>query len=186
MPGIKRWYAEHSNPAKLAGGPNDILEGADLLIGLSGPGVVPVEALDRMNRDAMVFAMANPNPEITPEEAGPKVRIMATGRSDYPNQINNVLCFPGIFRGALDVRARKITEDMKMAAARGIAAIVSDAELREEYVIPSVVDRNVSPAVAEAVAAEARRGGSAEATGIEFGYARTDPSTGVHQVVPRP
>src|SRR4051794_31003286 len=186
MSEIKRWYAEHSNPDKLAGGPADVLEGADLLIGLSGPGVVPVEALDRMNRDAMVFAMANPNPEITPEEAGPKVRIMATGRSDYPNQINNVLCFPGIFRGALDARARQITEDMKMAAARGIAAIVSDAELREEYVIPSVFDRNVSPAVAEAVAAEARRGGDAEAKGVEFGYAPSDPSTGVHRAVPRP
>jgi malate dehydrogenase (oxaloacetate-decarboxylating) len=110
---------------------------------------------------------------------------MATGRSDYPNQINNVLCFPGIFRGALDVRARKITEDMKMAAARGIAAIVADHELREDYVIPSVFDRDVAPAVADAVAAEARREGEAEAKGLEFGYARTNPSTGVHQAVPR-
>src|SRR3954471_5782792 len=172
MSAIKRWYAEHSNPDKIAGGPADVLEGADLLIGLSGPGVVPVEALDRMNRDAMVFAMANPNPEITPEEAGPKVRIMATGRSDYPNQINNVLCFPGIFRGALDVRARTITEDMKMAAARGIAAIVSDAELREEYVIPSVFDRSVADAVADAVADEARRGGATNVSGSEIGYTR--------------
>jgi malate dehydrogenase (oxaloacetate-decarboxylating) len=185
MSQIKRWYAEHSNPDKRSGGPTEALEGADLLIGLSGPGVVPVEALDRMNSDAMVFAMANPTPEISPEEAGPKVRIMATGRSDYPNQINNVLCFPGIFRGALDVRARKITEDMKMAAARGIAAIVADHELREDYVIPSVFDRDVAPAVADAVAAEARREGEAEAKGLEFGYARTDPSTGVHQAVPR-
>src|SRR3954454_12358907 len=126
MPEIKRWYAEHSNPQKLAGGPNDVLEGADLLIGLSGPGVIQPEALDRMNRDAMVFAMANPDPEITPEEAGDKVKIMATGRSDYPNQINNVLCFPGIFRGALDVRARKITDEMKIAAAQGIASLVHD------------------------------------------------------------
>src|SRR3954451_926172 len=186
MSQIKRWYAEHSNPDRLSGGPGDVLEGADLLIGLSGPGVVPVEALDRMNDNAMVFAMANPVPEVTPEDVPPKVRIMATGRSDYANQINNVLCFPGIFRGALDVRARQITEDMKMAAARGIAAIVSDAELREEYVIPSVFDRNVSPAVAAAVAAEARRQGMAEATGMEFGYARTGPSTGVHRVVPSP
>ena len=92
-----------------------------------------------MNRDAMVFAMSNPTPEITPEEAEPYARVIATGRSDYPNQINNVLCFPGIFRGALDVRARDITEEMKMAAARGIASIVADDELREEYVIPSRV-----------------------------------------------
>src|SRR3954451_3557066 len=186
MSQIKRWYAEPSNPDRLSGGAGDVLEGADLLIGLSGPGVVPVEALHRMNDNAMVFAMANPVPEVTPEDVPPKVRIMATGRSDYANQINNVLCFPGIFRGALDVRARQITEDMKMAAARGIAAIVSDAELREEYVIPSVFDRNVSPAVAEAVADEARREGAAEATGMEFGYARTGPSTGVHRVVPSP
>ena len=97
-----------------------------------------------MNRDAMVFAMANPNPEITPEEAAPYARVIATGRSDYPNQINNVLCFPGIFRGALDVRARDITEEMKMAAARGIASIVADDELREDYVIPSVFNRDVA------------------------------------------
>ncbi len=185
MPPIKRWYAENSNPDHRGGGPADVLEGADLLIGLSGPGVVPPSALERMNDDAMVFAMANPIPEILPEEAGPKVRIMATGRSDYPNQINNVLCFPGIFRGALDVRARQITEDMKMAAARGIAAIVSDADLREDYVIPSVFDRHVAPAVAAAVAAEARRQGAAEADGTEFGYAPGDPSTGVHQVLAR-
>ena len=96
-----------------------------------------------MNDDAMVFAMANPNPEVTPEEAAPYARIIATGRSDYPNQINNVLCFPGIFRGALDVRARDITEEMKMAAARGIAEIVADDELREDYIIPSVFNRTV-------------------------------------------
>jgi malate dehydrogenase (oxaloacetate-decarboxylating) len=185
MPAIKRWYAESSNPEKRAGGPADVVEGADLLIGLSGPGVIPAAALDKMNSDAMVFAMANPNPEVSPEEVGPKVRIMATGRSDYPNQINNVLCFPGIFRGALDVRERQINEDMKMAAARGIAAIVSDADLREEYVIPSVFDRHVAPAVADAVAAEARREGAAAAGGREFGYAPGDPTTGVHQVVPR-
>ena len=115
-----------------------------------------------MARDAMVFAMANPTPEVTPEEAAPYARVIATGRSDYPNQINNVLCFPGIFRGALDVRAREITEAMKMAAAAGIAAIVGDDELREDYVIPSAFNRDVAPAVAEAVARgarERRRGG---------------------------
>jgi malate dehydrogenase (oxaloacetate-decarboxylating) len=187
MPSIKRWYAEHSNPNKLKGGPNDILEGADLLIGLSGPGVIAPEALDKMNPGAMVFAMANPDPEIAPEEAGPKVKIMATGRSDYPNQINNVLCFPGIFRGALDVRARQITDEMKLAAARGIASLVHDHELREDYIIPSVFNREVAPVVAAAVADEARKAGVAEAGEHELGYAPSDQEhiTGVHVAVPR-
>jgi malate dehydrogenase (oxaloacetate-decarboxylating) len=122
----------------------------------------------------MVFAMANPNPEVSPEEAAPYARIIATGRSDYPNQINNVLCFPGIFRGALDVRAREITEEMKMAAARGIAAIVADEELREEYIIPSVFNRDVADSVAAAVADEAKRQGAAVAGEDEIGYARQD------------
>src|SRR4051812_1274131 len=174
MPDIKKWYAENSNPDKRSGGPNDILEGADLLIGLSGPGVIAPEALDRMNADAMVFAMANPDPEITPEEAGPKVRIMATGRPDYPNQINNVLCFPGIFRGALDVRAPRITEPMKMAAAEAIAAVVGDGELREDYIIPSVFDRAVAPAVAAAVAHEARASGTAAPEQNTIGFAAID------------
>jgi malate dehydrogenase (oxaloacetate-decarboxylating) len=185
MPAIKRWYAEHSNPDKLSGGPNDVLEGADLLIGLSGPGVIQPEALERMNRDAMVFAMANPDPEITPEEAGNRVKIMATGRSDYPNQINNVLCFPGIFRGALDVRARKITDEMKIAAAHGIASLVHDHELREDYIIPTVFNRDVAPVVAKAVADEARKEGVAEAGEHEMGYAPADQGhiTGVHKTL---
>ena len=115
-----------------------------------------------MNPDPIVFAMANPNPEVSPEDALPLVRILATGRSDYPNQINNVLCFPGIFRGALDVRAREITESMKVAAARAIADIVSSDELREDYIIPSVFNREVVGAVAEAVADEARESGTAD------------------------
>src|SRR5206468_6930529 len=126
MNSVKRWYAEVSNPERRAGAPADVIDGADLFIGLSGARVMPPAALARMADDAMVFAMANPTPEVSPEEAAPYARIIATGRSDYPNQINNVLCFPGIFRGALDVRAREITEDMKMAAARGIASIVRD------------------------------------------------------------
>jgi malate dehydrogenase (oxaloacetate-decarboxylating) len=174
LPDIKRWYAESTNPEGLSGPPADVIEGADLLVGLSGARVVPPEALAKMNRDAMVFAMANPNPEVSPEEAAPYVRIMATGRSDYPNQINNVLCFPGIFRGALDVRARQITEEMKMAAAHGIAAIVRDDELREDYIIPSVFNRDVADAVADAVAREARAEGVAEAEPDELGYAHAD------------
>src|SRR5205823_2095906 len=145
MNAVKRWFTEVTNPERRSGAPADVIDGADLLIGVSGARALPAEALSRMNRDAMVFAMANPNPEVSPEEAAPYARIMATGRSDYPNQINNVLCFPGIFRGALDVRAPAITEDMKMAAARAIAAIVDDSELREDYIIPSVFNRDVAP-----------------------------------------
>jgi malate dehydrogenase (oxaloacetate-decarboxylating) len=134
--------------------------------------VIPARALATMNSDPIVFAMANPDPEVSPEEALPYARIIATGRSDYPNQINNVLCFPGIFRGALDVRASHITEAMKVAAARAIADIVPGDELREDYIIPSVFNREVAPAVAAAVADEARDAGLAEA-GAEVGFAAT-------------
>jgi malate dehydrogenase (oxaloacetate-decarboxylating) len=177
MNDVKRWFAEVTNPDCRAGTPADVIDGTDLLIGVSGARALPAEALARMNKDAMVFAMANPNPEVNPEEAAPYVRIMATGRSDYPNQINNVLCFPGIFRGALDVRAPAITEEMKMAAAHAIAAIVDDSELREDYIIPSVFNRDVAPAVATAVAEQARAGGTALA-GQEVGFAQGDTGTG--------
>jgi malate dehydrogenase (oxaloacetate-decarboxylating) len=170
---VKRWFAEATNPDRRAGGPAEVLEGADLFIGVSGARVIPAEALKRMNRDPIVFAMANPNPEVAPEEALPYARIMATGRSDYPNQINNVLAFPGVFRGALDVRAPHITEDMKTAAARAIADIVSEQELREDYIIPSVFNREVVGAVAAAVSEVARDSGAAEA-GAEVGFAPTD------------
>ncbi len=170
---VKRWFAEATNPDCRAGTPAEVIDGEDLLIGLSGARAMPASALSRMNRDAMVFAMANPNPEVTPEEAAEYVRIMATGRSDYPNQINNVLCFPGIFRGALDVRAPAITEPMKMAAAHAIAATIGDDELRDDYIIPSVFNRDVAPAVAAAVADEARAEGTARA-GLEVGFAQRD------------
>ncbi len=173
MNSVKRWFAESTNPDCRDGAPADVIDGADLLIGVSGARVMPAEALARMNKDAMVFAMANPNPEVNPEEAAPYVRIMATGRSDYPNQINNVLCFPGIFRGALDVRAPTITEEMKMAAAQAIAAIVDESELREDYIIPSVFNRDVAPAVAAAVADQARAAGTALA-GQQVGFAHGD------------
>jgi malate dehydrogenase (oxaloacetate-decarboxylating) len=158
---LKRWYAENTNRERRAGGPADVLEGADLFIGLSGPGVVRASDLDRMNPNAMVFAMANPEPEVPPEEAASHVRIVATGRSDYPNQINNVLCFPGLFRGALDARASRITEEMKLAAAYGIANVIPEDELSEDYIVPSVFDRRVVEAVASAVGEEARRAGIA-------------------------
>ncbi len=173
MSDIKRWYAEVSNPEKLTGDPADVIEGMDLFIGLSGPGIIPAQALEKMNDDAIVFAMANPNPEVMPEEADPYVRIMATGRSDYPNQINNVLCFPGIFRGALDAGAPSITEEMKLAAAHGIANVVTEEDLSEDYIIPSVFNREVAPAVAEAVVEEAKRDG----------IARFNPETGTFATV---
>jgi malate dehydrogenase (oxaloacetate-decarboxylating) len=161
MTEIKRWYSEHSNPEGRLGPPAEVIEGADLFVGVSGPGLIEASALERMADDAIVFAMANPTPEVMPEEAEPFVRIMATGRSDYPNQINNVLCFPGIFRGALDAGAPRITEEMKLAAAKGIAEVVADEDLSEDYIIPSVFDRDVAPAVAKAVVEEARREGIA-------------------------
>ena len=176
MNATKRWFAEATNPECRAGSPAEVIDGEDLLIGVSGARAFPAEALARMNKDAMVFAMANPNPEVTPEEAEKYVRIVATGRSDYPNQINNVLCFPGVFRGALDVRAPAITERMKMAAAHAIAATVGEDELREDYIIPSVFNRDVAPAVAAAVADEARASGTARA-GLEVGFAPGDTMT---------
>jgi malate dehydrogenase (oxaloacetate-decarboxylating) len=173
MSPIKHWYAENTNPDRLSGNPNEVIEGCDLFIGLSGPGVIEPESLGRMNDDAIVFAMANPTPEVMPEEAELYVRIMATGRSDYPNQINNVLCFPGIFRGALDAGAPRITEEMKLAAARGIAEVVTGDDLAEDYVIPSVFNRDVAPAVARAVVEEAKRAG----------LARFSEETGTFEVV---
>ena len=161
MTEIKRWYSENSNPEKRQGAPAEVIDGVDLFVGLSGPGLISAEALGRMADDAIVFAMANPTPEVMPEEAEPYVRIMATGRSDNPTQINNVLCFPGIFRGALDAGAPAITEEMKLAAAQGIARVVAEDDLSEDYIIPSVFDRDVAPAVAEAVVEEARSAGIA-------------------------
>ena len=153
----KRWYAENTNPEGLTGDLSEAVVGADLFLGLSAPGVLTVEHLDSMAEDPIVFAMANPDPEIRPEVARGKARVIATGRSDYPNQINNTLCFPGIFRGALDVRAREISEEMKLAAARALAEVIPEEDLSEDYVIPSVFDERVVPAMAEAVKEAARR-----------------------------
>jgi malate dehydrogenase (oxaloacetate-decarboxylating) len=160
----KVWLAENTNPSRRDGAPGEVIEGTDLFIGLSGPGIISARDLQKMNPDPFVFAMANPNPEVRPEEAAPYVRLMATGRSDYPNQINNVLAFPGVFRGALDVRATQISEEMKLAAAQGIASVVEDDELDEDYIIPSVFNRDVAHAVARAVAEEAERSGTSRAT----------------------
>ena len=157
----KKWFAEHTNPEGRSGNLSDALEGADLFLGLSVPDVLTVDHLETMNEDPIVFAMANPDPEIRPEAALGHARIIATGRSDYPNQINNVLCFPGIFRGALDVRAHSIDEGMKLAAAEAIAGVIPDENVSEDYIIPSVFDEHVAPAVAEAVAEAARESGMA-------------------------
>ena len=157
----KTWLAENANLEQQEGTIADALEGADVFIGLSGPGVVEPADLGRMAPDPIVFAMANPNPEVRPEDAAKYARVIATGRSDYPNQINNVLAFPGVFRGALDVRASAITEEMKVAAAHGIAAVVTDDELDEDHIVPSVFNRQVSHSVAEAVSREARQSGVA-------------------------
>ncbi len=157
----KRWFAENTNPEGRTGDLAEAVRGADLFLGLSAPNVLSVEHLKTMNEDPIVFAMANPDPEIRPELAMGHARIIATGRSDYPNQINNVLCFPGIFRGALDVRAREIDEEMKLAAANAMADVIPEEELSDDYIIPSVFDERVAPAVAEAVAERAKETGTA-------------------------
>jgi malate dehydrogenase (oxaloacetate-decarboxylating) len=161
MNSMKQWFAEHTNPRRIRGTAGDALAGADIFIGLSGPGVVSLKDVKTMNRDSIVFAMANPVPEIQPEEVVGMVRVMATGRSDYPNQINNSCCFPGFFRGMLDVRARRVNDEMKLAAAHALAAIVSKTELSEEYITPSMFDPRVVPAVAAAVSEAAVKTGVA-------------------------
>jgi malate dehydrogenase (oxaloacetate-decarboxylating) len=158
---MKQWVAAATNPRRVKGRLSDALAGADVFIGLSVPGLLTVRDLKRMARDPIVFAMANPVPEIQPEEAERHVAVMATGRSDYPNQINNVLCFPGFFRGLLDSRARSVNDEMKLAAARALAACVGRGELSAEYIIPSVFNKAVAPAVAEGVARAASETGLA-------------------------
>jgi malate dehydrogenase (oxaloacetate-decarboxylating) len=158
---VKDWYARNTNPEHEKGTIHDVIKGADVFFGLSAPGVIDESDLANMAKDPIVFAMANPTPEIMPEDAAGHVAVMATGRSDYPNQINNVLCFPGIFRGALNCRARRINEPMKLAAAKAIAGIIGDDELHPDYIIPSVFDRRVCDAVAAKVEKAAYKSGVA-------------------------
>jgi malate dehydrogenase (oxaloacetate-decarboxylating) len=148
---VKDWYAQNTNLDNEQGTIHDVIKGADVFFGLSVPAVIGVEDLKAMKNDAIIFAMANPIPEIMPEEAEEHVAVIATGRSDYPNQINNVLCFPGIFRGALACRASRINEEMKIAAANAIANIITEDELNEEYIVPSVFDKRVAEAVSKSV-----------------------------------
>jgi malate dehydrogenase (oxaloacetate-decarboxylating) len=157
----KEAYAERTNPDGLRCSADEALEGADVYIGLSVPGAVTADGVRRMAKDAIVFAMANPTPEVEPEAIHDVAAVVATGRSDYPNQINNVLAFPGVFRGALDVRASAITSEMKVAAAHAIASVIPKDELGPEYVVPSVFNRDVTPRVAAEVAAAAERSGVA-------------------------
>ena len=159
---IKEEMAQVTNLEKKAGSLADALVGADVFIGVSAPGTVTTEMVKTMNKDAIVFACANPTPEIFPDEAkAGGARVVSTGRSDFPNQINNVLAFPGVFRGTFDVRASDINEEMKMAAAEALAGLISDEELNEEYIIPQAFDERVGPAVAKAVAEAARKSGVA-------------------------
>jgi len=158
---VKDWYARNTNPDKEKGTIHDVIKGADVFFGLSVPGVITQDDLKNMRPDPIIFAMANPIPEIMPEDAEGLVSVMATGRSDYPNQINNVLCFPGIFRGALNCRASRINEPMKLAAANAIAGIIAPEELHPDYIIPSVFDRRVGEAVATEVEDAAYKSGVA-------------------------
>jgi len=158
---VKEWYARHTNPHREHGTIHDVIHGADVFVGVSVPGVITRTDLQGMADRPIVFAMANPVPEIMPEDAATAVTVMATGRSDYPNQINNVLCFPGMFKGALACRASRINEQMKLAAAHAIADIIGDSELHPEYIVPSVFDRRVAEGVAQAVEAAARQTGVA-------------------------
>ena len=159
---IKEEMAQVTNLEKVSGSLADVIVGADVFIGVSAPGTLTTEMVKTMNKDAIVFACANPTPEIFPEDAkAGGARVVSTGRSDYPNQVNNVLAFPGIFRGTFDVRASDINEEMKMAAAMAIAGLISDEELNEDYIIPAAFDPRVGPAVAKAVAEAAKASGVA-------------------------
>jgi len=158
---IKEKIAEKTNAERIQGDISKAMKGADVFIGLSQPGVIHAKDIKKMTRDPVVFAMANPDPEIMPEEAGRSVRVMATGRSDYPNQINNVLCFPGLFRGVLDCHAREVNQEMLFSAAHAIASVVEENELREDYIIPSVLNRKVPERIASQVKEAAVRIGVA-------------------------
>ena len=164
---VKDWYARNTNQNKEEGSVHDVIKGADVFFGLSAPGLLTGDDVRTMAKDPIVFAMANPTPEIMPEDAVGIAAVMATGRSDYPNQINNVLCFPGIFRGALNCRASRINEKMKLAAANAIANIIGPDELHPDYIIPSVFDRRVGEAVASQV----------EEAAYETGVARRQRAT---------
>lgn len=157
----KAWFAESTNPDNVKSGIDEAMKGADLFIGLSAPGVISIDHVKSMNINPIVFAMANPDPEIWPEEVEGIVKVMATGRSDYPNQVNNALCFPGLFRGVLDARSKEINNSMKLAAARAIADGVPSRHLNNDYIMPSIFDKSVVRKVAIEVAKAAKESGAA-------------------------
>ncbi|MBE0426617.1 MAG: NAD-dependent malic enzyme [Nitrospirae bacterium] len=158
---VKQWLSQNTNPEMIKGNLSDSMTGADIFIGVSAPNILTVNDIKKMASDPIVFTLANPEPEIPPEDAYPYVRILATGRSDYPNQINNMLCFPGLFRGLLDSRAKTINEEIKLSAARAIASIVDEKDLSEDYIVPSIFDRKVVITVAASVSDAAYRTGVA-------------------------
>ena len=158
---MKNWLSENTNPGMLKGSLSDAMKGADVFIGVSAPDVMTSSDIKNMASDPIVFALANPEPEIAPEDALPHARIFATGRSDYPNQINNMLCFPGLFRGLLDVRAKEVNYEIKLAAAYAIASAVDEKDLSEDYIVPSIFDRKVVEGVSAAVIEAAHRTGVA-------------------------
>ena len=159
---IKEEMALVTNKEKKAGSLADVIKGADVFIGVSAPGVLTIDMVKTMAKDAVIFACANPTPEIFPEDAkAGGAKVIATGRSDFPNQINNVLAFPGVFRGTFDVRASDINDAMKIAAAEALSSLITDEELSPEYIIPKAFDKRVGPAVAKAVAQAARDTGVA-------------------------
>jgi len=172
---VKRLLAEETNPERKTGSLHDVIRGADVFIGVSAGNLLRADDVKRMADDPVVFALANPDPEILPEEASPYARVVATGRSDYPNQINNVLCFPGFFRGMLDVRARRVTDEMKTAAATAIANVIADEKITPDYIIPSVFDRRVAETVAGAVSNAA----------IKCGVAQRQQKSGVRAMASR-
>ncbi|MDP3112283.1 MAG: malic enzyme-like NAD(P)-binding protein, partial [Thermodesulfovibrionales bacterium] len=158
---MKNWLSENTNPGMLKGSLSDAMKGADVFIGVSAPDVMTSSDIKNMASDPIVFALANPEPEIAPEDALPHARIFATGRSDYPNQINNMLCFPGLFRGLLDIRAKEVNYEIKLAAAYAIASAVDEKDLSEDYIVPSIFDRKVVEGVSAAVIEAAHRTGVA-------------------------
>ena len=159
---MKQWFADHTNPENKQGDLQVAIQGADVFLGLSGPGLLRPAWIKTMAKDPIIFAMSNPVPEVMPEEAEPYAAVIATGRSDYPNQINNVLCFPGIFRGALDCHARDINEEMKLGAAHAIASCVAPDKLSADYIIPSVFDKRVAKCVSQAAINAAYESGVAQ------------------------
>ncbi len=158
---IKIWISENTNPRKIKGSLSDSMVGADVFVGVSAPNLITPDDIKRMSSDPIVFALANPEPEIPPEDALPYVKIFATGRSDYPNQINNMLCFPGLFRGLLDSMAKEVNDEIKLAAAMAIASLVDEKDLSEDYIVPSIFDKRVVVEVSARVSEVAHKTGSA-------------------------